>query len=191
MTAKIVCCAAALRALGIREGERIALALPNCPQAVCLLYAVNLVGAVAVMIHPLAAEKELEYILNDSDSALAVVLDISYEKLDHIRQGTRLKNVVLMSLRDELPLPLNVAYSLKNKPSRVNTDVLRWKPFSRMLSARLLTTSWKMRNGRFGCKTRMERKIVMIQNKNEDIFNAFAHGDNSKCVIKLFRKCSL
>ena len=52
-------CAKALRTIGVREGDRVTIAMPNCPQSVTLFYAVNLVGAVASMIHPLSAEKEI------------------------------------------------------------------------------------------------------------------------------------
>ena len=40
-------CAKALRTIGIREDDRVTLALPNCPQAIYMLYAVNRVGAIA------------------------------------------------------------------------------------------------------------------------------------------------
>ena len=51
-------CAKALKTIGVREGDRVTIAMPNCPQAIYLFYAVNLVGGIANMIHPLSAEKE-------------------------------------------------------------------------------------------------------------------------------------
>ena len=54
-------CARSLKTLGIREGDRVTIALPNCPQAIYSLYALNCIGAVANMIHPLSAEKEIEF----------------------------------------------------------------------------------------------------------------------------------
>ena len=48
-------CARALKAMGIRSGDRVTVALPNCPQAVIAFYAINLVGAIANMIHPLSS----------------------------------------------------------------------------------------------------------------------------------------
>ena len=51
---EIEACAKSLKTLGIRAGDRVTIALPNCPQGVTLFYAVNLVGGVASMIrtHP-------------------------------------------------------------------------------------------------------------------------------------------
>ena len=51
-------CAKALKTIGVREGDRVTIAMPNCPQSIYLFYAVNLVGGIANMIHPLSAEKE-------------------------------------------------------------------------------------------------------------------------------------
>ena len=52
-------CARSLKTIGVREGDKVTIALPNCPQAIYMFYAVNLVGAVANMIHPLSAEREI------------------------------------------------------------------------------------------------------------------------------------
>ena len=57
---EIETCAKALKTIGVREGDRVTIALPNCPQAIQVFYAVNLVGGICNMIHPLSAEKEIE-----------------------------------------------------------------------------------------------------------------------------------
>ena len=58
----------------MREGDKVTIAMPNCPQAIYMFYAVNLVGGIANMIHPLSAEKEIEFYLNASESVAAVTL---------------------------------------------------------------------------------------------------------------------
>ena len=60
MVVQIEKCAKALKTIGIREGDRVTIAMPNSPQAIYMFYAVNLVGGIANMIHPLSAEKEIE-----------------------------------------------------------------------------------------------------------------------------------
>ena len=57
-----------LRTIGVREGDKVTIAMPNCPQAIYMFYAVNLAGAVANMVHPLSSEKELEFYINESES---------------------------------------------------------------------------------------------------------------------------
>jgi len=87
MAAEIDLCARALKATGVRPGDRITMAMPNCPQAVIMFYAINLVGATANMIHPLSSEKEIEFYLKESGSIFAVTLDQFYHKFEAIRQN--------------------------------------------------------------------------------------------------------
>ena len=90
MIDQINLCAKSLRVLGIRENDRVTIAMPNCPQAIYMLYAVNLVGAVANMVHPLSAEKEIENYLNMSNSVMVVTLDQFYHKIEAIRKNTKI-----------------------------------------------------------------------------------------------------
>ena len=68
-------CARALRAIGIREGDKVTICMPNAPQTVVMFYAVNMVGAIANMVHPLSAEGEIEFYLNDSESVATMTRD--------------------------------------------------------------------------------------------------------------------
>ena len=49
-------CAKALKYIGIRPGDKVTICMPNCPQTVVMFYAVNLVGAISNMVHPLSGE---------------------------------------------------------------------------------------------------------------------------------------
>ena len=49
-------CAKALTSIGIRQGDRVTVCLPNCPQALFMFYGLNLIGALGNMIHPLSSE---------------------------------------------------------------------------------------------------------------------------------------
>ena len=88
MVQEVERCAKSLKVLGIRPGDKVTIAMPNCPQAIFMFYAVNLVGGIANMIHPLSAEKEIEFYLNASESVTAITLDQFYDKFEHIRQNT-------------------------------------------------------------------------------------------------------
>ena len=106
-------CARALRAAGIKENDRVTIAMPNSPMAVSMFYAVNMVGAVANMIHPLSAEGEIEFYLNDSKSVAALTLDQFYGKFAAIRKNTpTLKTLVIASVKDALKPLLKLGYSL-------------------------------------------------------------------------------
>ena len=73
---KIVACGKALKAIGIREGDKVTICMPNWPQAISMFYAANMVGAIANMIHPLSAESEIAFYLRDSGSVAALAAQI-------------------------------------------------------------------------------------------------------------------
>lgn len=129
-------CAKSLRTIGIREGDKVTLALPNCPQAIYMLYAVNRVGAIANMVHPLSAEKEIENYLNMSESVLVVTLDQFYNKIEAVRKNTKVVNVVLARIKDALSRPIRAGYMLTDgrKIQKIPSDapVLQWPEFMKL-----------------------------------------------------------
>ena len=74
-------CAKALKTIGIRENDCVTIAMPNCPQAIAMFYAINMVGGIANMVHPLSSEKEIEFYLNESNSVTVITLDQFYHGL--------------------------------------------------------------------------------------------------------------
>ena len=134
---EIETCAKALKTIGVREGDRVTIALPNCPQAIQMFYAVNLVGGICNMIHPLSAEKEIEFYLNESHSVTAITLDQFYGKFENIRKNTGVTNIVIASVKDELSKPLKAGTMIMdsiNKVQKIPDDapVIRWKDFLKL-----------------------------------------------------------
>ena len=132
-------CAKALKTIGVREGDRVTIAMPNCPQAIYMFYAVNLVGGIANMIHPLSAEKEIEFYLNESESVTAITLDQFYHKFEKIRQNTKVVNIIIASVKDALSKPIRAGYMLtegrKVKKIPKDAPVIMWKDFMRLSKA--------------------------------------------------------
>lgn len=126
-------CARALRAVGIRPGDRITICMPNCPQAIIMFYAINVVGAVANMIHPLSSENEIEFYLKESESIMALTLDQFYHKFEAIRERVNLSNIIVASIKDELSKPIRAGYMLTEgrKIAKIPKDapVTRWNYF--------------------------------------------------------------
>lgn len=129
-------CAKALKTIGVREGDRVTIAMPNCPQAIFMFYAVNLVGGIANMIHPLSAEKEIEFYLRDSGSVTAITLDQFYHKFENVRKNTSVVNIIIASVKDELSKPVRAGYMLTEgrKVQKIPKDapVIRWNDFMRL-----------------------------------------------------------
>ena len=139
MVQEIERCARALKTIGVREGDKVTIAMPNCPQAIYMFYAVNRVGAIANMIHPLSAEKEIEFYLNVSESVTAITLDQFYHKFENIRANTKVVNIIIASVADALSKPIKAGYMLtegrKIKKIPKDAPVIRWKQFMRLADA--------------------------------------------------------
>ncbi len=132
MIRQIEKCARALKTIGVREGDKVTIAMPNCPQAIYVFYAVNLVGGIANMIHPLSAEKEIEFYLNESNSVTAITLDQFYDKFERIRANTKVVNIVIASIKDALSKPIKAGYMLtEGRHIKIPKEapVIRWDDF--------------------------------------------------------------
>ena len=70
--------AAALLRLGIKKGDRVAIALPNIPQYPIAFYGALRAGAVVVPTNPLYTEREMQHQLADSGARVIVMLDMFY-----------------------------------------------------------------------------------------------------------------
>lgn len=105
--------ALALDELGITRGDKVTIALPNCPQGLVFLYALNKIGAIANMIHPLSAQEEIEFYLNFSESKIIITLDQFYPKVLKIQDRCKhLEHIVIATVKEELPAYLKPLYSL-------------------------------------------------------------------------------
>ena len=136
MIKKIEQCARALKTIGIRKGDCVTIAMPNCPQAIYMFYAINLIGGIASMVHPLSSEKEIEFYLNESNSITVITLDQFYGKIEAIRKNTGIVNVILARIKDELAQPLKTGYMITEgyKIAKIPEDapVIRWKEFMKL-----------------------------------------------------------
>lgn len=134
MVEDIHAAAAALKACGVKPGQRVTICLPNMPMAIDMFYAVNMIGAIANMIHPLSAEGEIEFYLNDSESVAAITVDMFYQKFVHIRRNTpKLRTMIVCSIKDGLKPLMKLGYAL-TKGRKIpalpkDGSYLTWKQF--------------------------------------------------------------
>ncbi|MDR0446261.1 MAG: acyl--CoA ligase, partial [Oscillospiraceae bacterium] len=96
-------CAAALRVIGIRAGDRVAISLPNMPQAVILFYALNHIGAAACMTHPLSSAEEMAFYLSSAKPRAFFTMYGFYEKFRPAINRVGGMRVVLTGAGDALP----------------------------------------------------------------------------------------
>jgi long-chain acyl-CoA synthetase len=103
----------ALAGLGVRKGDRVAVMLPNCPQAVIAYYGALKIGAVVVQVNPLYVEREIDQQVRDAEARVLVALDLFYPRIEPIRTRAGLEAVIVTSVRDALPWYLGLLYPLK------------------------------------------------------------------------------
>ncbi len=95
----------ALTGLGVREGDTVAMLLPNMPQMMIANHAAYRAGAVTSMNNPLYTERELTHQLNDSDATVLVTLDLLLPRALKIRGETKIRTIITCHINDYLPFP--------------------------------------------------------------------------------------
>ncbi|MBQ9517838.1 MAG: AMP-binding protein [Eubacterium sp.] len=132
---KIDAVAKAFKAIGIDEGDKVTICMPNAPQGIDSFYALNRISAVPAMIHPLSAPGEIKFYVTHSKSKAVLVLDMFYEKVLEALEDVDCEiKIIVAHIKDELPFPLNMLYPLtvKDKPAPIPKDsktVIDWKDF--------------------------------------------------------------
>lgn len=107
---------AALVTIGIKKGDYVSIVTPNTPQALFMIYAVNRIGAVANMIHPLLSTTEIQQFIENTDSAAILTLDMIYPKFAKIKWNTSKEpKMILAKIADALPWYAKPVYSAQNK----------------------------------------------------------------------------
>ena len=115
--------AAALADLGIEKGDKVAISLPNMPQAAIATYAVFKLGAIVVMCNPLYTEAELTHQINDAGCKMAIVLDLLVPRIQKIQPNTKIESIIACHIRDYLPFPAKQLFGrLIKRDMHRNTD---------------------------------------------------------------------
>ena len=129
-------CAKSFKKLGIKRGDKVTICMPNIPEAIFCFYALNKIGAISSIIHPLSAEKEIEYYLNISESKMIVTIDLALKRINNVIDKTNVKNVVVVSVKQSMPISLKLGYSVtkrKKIKSQNNSDaIICWNDFITM-----------------------------------------------------------
>lgn len=95
----------ALIDIGVKEGDKVALLLPNIPQMIIADHAVYRAGAATAMNNPLYTERELTHQLDDSDATVLITLDLLLPRALKIKDATKIRTIVTCHISDYLPFP--------------------------------------------------------------------------------------
>src|SRR5437660_7726005 len=120
--------AQALVRLGVRKGERVALMLPNCPQAVIAYFGALKAGAWVVATNPLYVGTEVAYQVTDACAETIIALDLFYPRIEEVRTRTPLKRIILTRVSDYLRWLKRLLYPIKARRQGQWIDVKRVPP---------------------------------------------------------------
>ncbi len=116
--------AAALQGLGVQQGNRVLLLLPNTPQFVIGFYGALRAGARLVPTNPQYVERELAHQIEDSGTETVVTLSLFYDKVAAVRHQTGVKRVIVTNIKEYFPPVLRILFTLlKEKKEGHRVDI--------------------------------------------------------------------
>lgn len=174
--------AKSLKNYGVEKDDRVTICMPSTPEAIMTVYAVNLIGAVSSMIHPLSSEKEIEHYINESDSKFILVLDVILDKVLNIKKNTNLQKIIVASPDSSMPPLMHYLYKVTNYKKRVkipkDDNIVSWNHFINTAS-HFVGVCYENRSDKdlavilYSGGTTGTPKGIMLSNLN---FNAIALG---------------
>ena len=132
---KIDTIARGFNSLGIGKGDIVTIVLPNVPEALISLYALNKLGAIANMTHPLSAEEEIKETLISTNSKYLIIYDARYEKIASYINDLGMQKVIFVSPGDSLNIFKRIIYNLKEYKNFIHHPIkplfINWPKFLR------------------------------------------------------------
>lgn len=130
---KISECAKAFLSYGIRKNDVVTICMPNTPEAVISFFALNKIGAVSNMVHPLASENEIKDTIIETGSVMLVLIDIDYAKLKDVVEETDVYKVVVVRPSNSMSFLMRLGYTLtvghKTELPKNNKKYVFWNDF--------------------------------------------------------------
>jgi len=105
--------ACAFLRLGVKKNDVVSIIMPNTPEAIICFYALNKIGVIINMMHPLSSEEELKYGINLTNSKYAMVADVTYEKINNIKSDTNLQRIIYTPVSESMDPIMKLGYKLK------------------------------------------------------------------------------
>ncbi|MHA1647085.1 MAG: AMP-binding protein, partial [Promethearchaeota archaeon] len=101
-----------LASQGFNEGDYMTISMPTSPQGVIPIYAVNKLGGIAAMIHPLNPPAQIKMYLNITKSRWALTLDAFYNNFNEILSDTSVEKIIISKIPDYLGVAMSFGFWL-------------------------------------------------------------------------------
>ena len=90
--------------LGVKRGDVVAMMIPNFPQFIISYYGILKAGGIVTACSVLHTEHELAYQLNDAGAEIIIAWDNQIEKINKIKNRTRLRHIIITNVLDYAPM---------------------------------------------------------------------------------------
>ena len=118
--------ASALKEFNIVENECVTICMPNTPESFALIYAINKVGAICNIIHPLSSTQDIERALKETNSSIIFCSDVAMPKARHIK----VKHFIMVPTSESLGKILKTLYNIKSSLNmKLEEGMLTWHEF--------------------------------------------------------------
>lgn len=202
-------CAKALLEIGVTAKDAVTICMPNTPHAVIMFYAINKVGAISNMIHPLSAPKEIEFYINHVNSAFIIIGDFSYLNLKKVQESLDLRKIIVAKISDFLGKRMTMGFwaleghKIPKVNYKENKLLISWKKFNKIgyKSSKVVKSEMKCGDGAVvlytGGTTGIQKGVLLSNhNFNALVVQCLAHlnderiGDIKKdkvmCILPIF-----
>ena len=119
--------------IGVKKGDIVTIIMPNTPEALVTIYALNRIAAVCNVVHPLSAKEEIKLYVNSVKSKVVLAIDLCCGKISDIIDETEIEKVIVASAGNSMKMPLKLGYALTNKSkncySKKDVRFVKWSDF--------------------------------------------------------------
>ena len=133
---KIDDCANKFLSIGIKKYDIVTILSANVPEALISFYALNKIGAVSNILHPLLSENEIKEALNKYETKCLVALDITLDKIDKILPSTKVEKVIVISPSNSMNILMKALYNIKTfktkHKTKLSSKYITWNKFMKI-----------------------------------------------------------
>lgn len=129
---KIDTASRAFISIGVKKGDVVSIIMPNTPEAIICFYALNRIGAICNMIHPLSSEEEFKYDINLTNSKYVIVCDLAYKKLSNIRNDINVFKIIYLPISESMDTITKIGYMITKGRNNIkinDEDVIMYSKF--------------------------------------------------------------